>query len=98
MIIRRVLQTVDADRHGLLRQLLEAFYRRTGCPVMVNTSFNLGWDPIVCSPRQAYETFMSSDIDLLCMGHYVLNKQRQGAMVRTAAPARPKKNPLRVPG
>ena len=79
------LQTVDADRHGLLRQLLEAFYRRTGCPVMVNTSLNLGWDPIVCSPRQAYETFMSSDIDLLCMGHYVLSKQRQVAMVRTAA-------------
>ena len=86
------LQTVDADRHGLLRQLLEAFYRRTGCPVMVNTSFNLGWDPIVCSPRQAYETFMSSDIDLLCMGHYVLNKQRQVAMVRTAARAAKKES------
>ena len=81
------LQTVDADRHGLLHQLLEAFYRRTACPVMVNTSFNLGWDPIVCSPRQAYETFMSSDIDLLCMGHYVLNKQKQVATVRTAAHA-----------
>ncbi len=86
------LQTVDAARHGLLRQLLEAFYRRTGCPVMVNTSFNLGWDPIVCSPRQAYETFMSSDIDLLCMGHYVLNKQRQVAMVRTATRAAKKES------
>ena len=78
------LQTVDAERHGLFRKLMEAFYRKSGCPAMINTSFNLGWDPIVCSPREAYETFMSSDIDVLCMGHYVLRKQTQMAYVPTS--------------
>jgi len=76
------IQTVDAERHGLYHRLLDAFYRQTGCPVFVNTSFNLGWDPIVCTPAEAYETFMSSDIDLLCMGHFLLAKPRQAAWVR----------------
>ena len=67
-------------------KLIEAFYRKTGCPVVVNTSFNLGWDPIVCSPKEAYDTFMASDIDVLCMGHYVLTKPAQQAFV-AAAPA-----------
>ena len=75
------VQTVDAERHGLFRTLMETFYQKTGCPVMINTSFNLGWDPIVCSPQEAYETFMSSDIDVLCMGHYILDKRAQPASV-----------------
>ena len=76
------IQTVDAQRHGLLHQLMEKFHEKTGCPVMVNTSFNLGWDPIVCSPREAYETFMSSEIDVLCMGRFVLTKPAQPAWVK----------------
>ncbi len=79
------VQTVDPVRHGLLRPLMEAFERRTGCPVMVNTSFNLGWEPIVCSPADAYRTFMSSDIDVLCMGRHVLTKSKQPAVVRARA-------------
>jgi SAM-dependent methyltransferase len=75
------IQTVDLDRHGLYRRLLEAFDRQTGCPVLVNTSFNLGWDPIVCTPEDAYRTFMSSDIDVLCMGHFLLEKPAQPAWV-----------------
>jgi SAM-dependent methyltransferase/uncharacterized protein YbaR (Trm112 family) len=75
------IQTVDRARHGLYRQLLEQFHAKTGCAVLVNTSFNLGWEPIVCSPRNAYETFMSSDIDVLCMGHFVLRKAAQPARV-----------------
>jgi carbamoyltransferase len=78
------LQTVD-ERHGLYRRLIEAFYRKTGCPVIVNTSFNLGWDPIVCTPREAYETFMSSEIDVLCLGHYVLTKEAQPTWVPAEA-------------
>ncbi len=73
------IQTVDRERHGLYHQLIEAFYRKTGCPIVVNTSFNLGWEPIVCTPRDAYHCFMSSDIDVLCMGHYVLTKAAQRA-------------------
>ena len=76
------LQTVDAERHGRLHQLLESFYEKTGCPVMINTSFNLGWDPIVCSPKDAFETFMSCDIDMLCLGNFVLTKPEQSATVR----------------
>src|SRR5262249_35609964 len=75
------IQTVDAQRHGLLRKLMETFYAQTGCPVLVNTSFNLGWDPIVCTPREAYNTFMSCNIDMLCMGHFVLSKASQRATV-----------------
>jgi carbamoyltransferase len=75
------IQTVDEERHGLFHQLMEAFYRSTGCPVLINTSFNLGWDPIVCTPQEAYATFMASDIDVLCMGHFVLAKQKQPVSV-----------------
>ena len=75
------MQTVDSKRHGLLRQLMEVFYQKTGCPVMVNTSFNLGWDPIVATPQDAYQTFMASDIDILCMGHYMLRKSNQPVTV-----------------
>jgi carbamoyltransferase len=83
------IQTVDRQRHGLYHGVLEAFYRKTGCPVLVNTSFNLGWDPIVCSPQEAYSTFMASDIDVLCLGHFVLTKRTQRSFVpaREAPPA-----------
>jgi carbamoyltransferase len=75
------IQTVDAERHGLYHKVLEAFHRRTGCPVIVNTSFNLGWDPIVCTPAEAYSTFMASDIDVLCMGPFLIHKRAQKAWV-----------------
>lgn len=75
------IQTVDTERNPPFRRLLEAFQRTTGCPVLVNTSFNLGWDPIVCTPEEAYRTFMSSDIDALSMGEYLLEKTSQPASV-----------------
>ena len=78
------VQTVDRERHGLLRTLMETFDDKTGCPVHVNTSFNLGWDPIVCTPADAYKTFMSSDIDVLCIGDYVLEKAAQPVHVDSA--------------
>jgi carbamoyltransferase len=79
------IQTVDVERHGLYRRLLEAFERRTGCPVLVNTSFNLSWEPIVCTPREAYRTFMSSDVDALCMGHFLIEKHEQPVWVSSDA-------------
>ncbi len=75
------IQTVDARRHPSLRPLMERFHHRTGCPVMVNTSFNLGWEPIVRSPRDAYRTFMSSEMDLLCAGSFLVRKSAQPATV-----------------
>jgi carbamoyltransferase len=83
------IQTVDRERHGLYYDVLEAFFKKTGCPVIVNTSFNLGWDPIVCTPQDAYKTFMASDIDVLCLGHFVLAKSSQPAFVPSSASDNP---------
>jgi len=75
------VQTVDPNRHRLLHKLLERFHAQTDCPVLVNTSFNLSWDPIVCTLQDSYRMFMACDIDLLAMGHYVLRKAKQPATV-----------------
>jgi carbamoyltransferase len=79
------LQTVDRERHPLYHDLISAFHRKTGCPLVVNTSFNLGWDPIVCSPGDAFTTFMNSDIDVLAMGKCVVRKRLQPAWVTETA-------------
>lgn len=76
------IQTVDESRHGKYRRLIEAFHHTTSCPVVVNTSFNLGWDPIVNEPKDAFRTFMSCDMDALCMGSFVITKEAQNSSVR----------------
>ncbi|MEK6644555.1 MAG: carbamoyltransferase N-terminal domain-containing protein [Planctomycetota bacterium] len=73
------VQTVDDSRHDKLRKLMERFHHITGCPVIVNTSFNLSWEPIVNRPEEAYRTFMSSDIDALVLENTVLVKDKQQA-------------------
>lgn len=79
------IQSVDPRRHGLLRRLLGQFKARTGCPVLWSTpGFNLSGEPIVCTPQDAYATFMACDTDLLAIGHYVLRKSDQPATVREA--------------
>ncbi len=83
------VQTADAERHGLYHKVIEAFYKKTGCPILVNTSFNLSWDPIVHTPADAYETFMTSDIDALCIGHFLLTKPEQAAYVDPATADEP---------
>jgi carbamoyltransferase len=70
------VQTVD-ERHGRFRRLMEKFYEKTGCPVIVNTSFNLSSEPIVCTPQEAYHTFMQSEMDLLVLENFVLQKNEQ---------------------
>lgn len=81
------IQTVDAERFPLLHRLLRAFQEKTDCPVLVNTSFNLGWAPIVNTPKEAYDTFMSSEIDVLCLGRHVLRKSAQRAIVHASGTA-----------
>ena len=71
------LQTVDAPRNPRLHRLLEAFAAQTGCPVMINTSFNIRGEPIVCTPADAYRCFMATDMDVLVVGDYVLEKTAQ---------------------
>ena len=61
------LQTVDAARNPRFHRLLEAFEARTGCPVLVNTSFNVRGEPIVCTPEEAYRCFLATDMDVLVM-------------------------------
>jgi carbamoyltransferase len=73
------LQTVDAERHGRFHLLLERFHRRTGCPVLVNTSFNVRGEPIVCSPDDAFRCFMATGMDVLVVEDAVLLKAEQQA-------------------
>jgi carbamoyltransferase len=86
------VQTVD-ERHGRYHRLLHAFHRRTGCPILVNTSFNLSWEPIVLTPQEAYNTFMQSQMDALVIEDFVLLKAEQPLGLRpwagVDAPAAP---------
>ena len=71
------IQTVGSEANPLFRSLLEAFRERTGCPLLVNTSFNVRGEPIVCRPREAYACFMRTDMDCLAVGGYLLDKADQ---------------------
>ena len=71
------VQTVDADRHGRYRTLLEKFEERTGCPLLINTSFNVRGEPIVCTPSDAYRCFMATNMDVLVLENFVLLKTMQ---------------------
>ena len=73
------VQTVDPCRHGRFYKLLKAFESQTGCPVMINTSFNVRGEPIVCSPQHAYRCFMATNMDVLVLENFVLLKQEQPA-------------------
>jgi carbamoyltransferase len=71
------LQTVHQDTNLLYHRLIESFCEKTGCPVIVNTSFNVRGEPIVCSPKDAYTCFMRTEMDYLTMGNFVLDKKEQ---------------------
>jgi carbamoyltransferase len=78
------IQTVRRETHPAYYDIIEAFYRRTGCPVMVNTSFNVRGEPIVCTPEDAYRCFMRTDMDVLVLGSFILEKSEQPARVESA--------------
>ena len=73
------IQTVDPVRNPLYYRLLKAFERRTGCPLLVNTSFNVRGEPIVGTPADAYRCFRATGIDLLAIGPFLLRKREQVA-------------------
>ena len=79
------VQTVDRERHGRYHALLQAFERRTGCAVLVNTSFNVRGEPIVCTPADAYRCFRATDMDALVLERYVLLKHEQPALSESDA-------------
>ena len=71
------VQTVDAERNGLYAELIRAFEKKTDCPVVINTSFNIRGEPIVCTPEHAYRCFMSTNMDVLVLERFVLLKSAQ---------------------
>lgn len=71
------VQTVHKQTNPRYHALLTAFKQRTGCPVLINTSFNVRGEPIVCSPADAFRCFMGTEIDVLVVGNCVLNKEDQ---------------------
>jgi carbamoyltransferase len=73
------VQTVDRERHGRFYDLVKTFEQKTGCPVIINTSFNVRGEPIVCTPEQAYRCFMSTNMDVLVLERFVLLKSEQPA-------------------
>jgi carbamoyltransferase len=75
------VQTVEREDHPRYYDLIAAFGRLTGCPLVVNTSFNVRGEPIVCRPSEAYRCFMRTDMDALVIGNFVLDKARQAALV-----------------
>jgi len=76
------LQTVHEATNPLYHKMIRAFYELTGCPVIVNTSFNVRGEPIVCSPLDAYTCFMRTEMDYLAMGNYILDKREQKPLER----------------
>jgi carbamoyltransferase len=71
------IQTVDKQRHPKLHRLMEKFKDKTGCPVIINTSFNIRGEPIVCSPQHAYRCFLATNMDVLVLENCVLYKDEQ---------------------
>lgn len=71
------VQTVDPERHPRLHRLMTAFKQKTGCPVIINTSFNIRGEPIVCSPEDAYRCFLATNMDVLVLENQILYKQEQ---------------------
>jgi carbamoyltransferase len=71
------LQTVHKDTNPKYWNMIKAFQDLSGCPVIVNTSFNVRGEPIVCSPIDAYKCFMRTEMDYLIMGNYLLDKKKQ---------------------
>ncbi len=75
------VQTVRRDENEMYYDLISEFARLTGCPVVVNTSFNVRGEPIVCTPEEAYKCFMRTEMDMLVLEDFVLEKEAQSEFV-----------------
>jgi carbamoyltransferase len=78
------IQTVTRETNPGYYDLIKAFERQTGCAVVVNTSFNVRGEPIVCTPADAYRCFMRTNIDYLVLGPYLLDRRVQPAWTETS--------------
>ncbi len=71
------VQTVHKETNRKYHQLIDKFYEFTGCPILVNTSFNVRGEPIVCTPEDAFHCFMGTNLDVLVCGNQILYKHEQ---------------------
>jgi carbamoyltransferase len=71
------IQTVHSETNPRYHALISNFYQKTGCPLVVNTSFNVRGEPIVCTPMDAFKCFMGTELDVLAVGNYLLYKELQ---------------------
>lgn len=78
------IQTVTEDTNPRFYRLLAAFQKKHGCPVLVNTSFNVRGEPIVCTPEDAYRCFMRTEMDYLVLGNFILAKDQQKTLTEDA--------------
>mgnify|MGYP001609870868 FL=1 len=76
------VQTIKRDDFPLYYDTINEFYKKTGCAVIVNTSFNVRGEPLVCRPQEAYRCFMRTDMDFLVMGSFILDKKEQRPLDR----------------
>ncbi len=76
------IQTVHPDTNPLYHKLICKFKEKTGCPMVVNTSFNVRGEPIVCTPKDAFKCFMGTQLDVLAIGNYLLLKNEQNTLLR----------------
>jgi carbamoyltransferase len=76
------IQTVHRETNLIFYELIEVFRRRTGCPVLVNTSFNVRGEPIVCTPEDAFRCFMGTELDALAVGNCYLRKEDQNPQLK----------------
>jgi carbamoyltransferase len=74
------VQTVDRQVNPRYHSIIERFFEKTGCPVIINTSFNVRGEPIVCTPQDAYLCFMRTNMDYLVLGNHILDKKEQNAL------------------
>ena len=77
------VQTVHKETNARYHNLISKFNEKTGCPILVNTSFNVRGEPIVCSPVDAFKCFMGTDLDILVVGNYFLEKHEQDIALKT---------------
>ena len=75
------IQTVDKFSNPLYYALISKFKEKTGCPVVINTSFNVRGEPIICTPTDAFKCFMGTELDVLALGNYVLYKENQDQLL-----------------
>ncbi|MBZ0154063.1 MAG: carbamoyltransferase [Planctomycetes bacterium] len=74
------LQTVDSDRNPRLASMMRRFEQRTGCPVLINTSFNVRGEPIVCTPQDALRCFLGTEMDVLVLENFVIRRAAQKSL------------------